>query len=78
MISSVFTTGVQGVQNGLDQLNRSADQIAKANVPPEEGGPEEIYTPVVEQITGKQQVQASAKVVQAASDTLGSIIDIKV
>ena len=78
MISSVFSTGVQGVQNGYAQLNRSADQIAKANIPPEEGGPEELYTPVAEQISGKQQVQASAKVIQAASDTLGTLIDIKV
>ncbi len=78
MINSVFSSGIQGVQNGYDQLNRSADQIAKANIPPEEGGPEELYTPAVEQISGKQQVQASAKVIQAASDTLGSIIDIKV
>ena len=78
MIGSVFTAGLQGVQSGYDALNRSADQIAKANIPPEEGGPEEIYTPVVEQISGKTQVQASAKVIEAASETLGSLIDIKV
>jgi hypothetical protein len=73
-----MNTGVMGVQRGYDMLNRSADQIAKANIPPEQGGPEELYTPITEQISGKQQVQASAKVIQAASDTLGSIIDIKV
>ncbi|MDX1343287.1 hypothetical protein [Reinekea sp. G2M2-21] len=78
MIGSVMNTGVMGVQRGYDMLNRSADQIAKANIPPEQGGPEELYTPITEQISGKQQVQASAKVIQAASDTLGSIIDIKV
>lgn len=78
MINSTFSIGVQGVRNGYDQLNRSADQIAKANIPPQEGGPEELYTPVTEQISGKHQVQASAKVIQAASDTLGTIIDINV
>ncbi len=78
MIGSVMNIGVMGVQRGYDMLNRSADQIAKANIPPEQGGPEELYTPITEQISGKQQVQASAKVIQAASDTLGSIIDIKV
>ncbi|MEJ2042282.1 MAG: hypothetical protein P8X74_02850 [Reinekea sp.] len=78
MISSAFSIGVQGVRNGYEQLNRSADQIAKANLPPEEGGSEELYTAVTEQISGKHQVQASAKVIQAASDALGSIIDIKV
>jgi hypothetical protein len=78
MIGSVMNTGVTGVQRGYDMLNRSADQIAKANIPPEQGGPEELYTPVAEQISGKVQVQASAKVIQAASDTLGTLIDIKV
>lgn len=78
MVGSVMNTGVTGVQRGYDMLNRSADQIAKANIPPEQGGPEELYTPITEQISGKVQVQASAKVIQAASDTLGTLIDIKV
>jgi hypothetical protein len=78
MVGSVFNAGITGVQRGYETLNRSADQIAKANIPPEEGGPEEIYTPLTEQVSGKVQVQASAKVIQAASDTVGTIIDIKV
>jgi len=78
MISSVMNTGIQGVQRGYDMLNRSADQIAKANIAPEDGGPEEIVTPMVEQSLGKIQVQASAKVIETASEALGSIIDIKV
>ncbi|WP_202594549.1 flagellar biosynthesis protein FlgE [Reinekea blandensis] len=73
-----MNSGVQGIQRGYDMLNRSADQIAKANIPPEQGGPEELYTPMTEQISGKVQVQASAKVVEAASETLGTLIDIKV
>ncbi|EAR08745.1 Flagellar hook protein FlgE [Reinekea sp. MED297] len=78
MVGSVMNSGVQGIQRGYDMLNRSADQIAKANIPPEQGGPEELYTPMTEQISGKVQVQASAKVVEAASETLGTLIDIKV
>lgn len=78
MVGSVFSAGVAGVQKGYDTLNRSADTIAKANIPPEDGGPDEIYTPLTQQVSGKVQVQASAKGIQAASDTLGTIIDIKV
>jgi hypothetical protein len=78
MISSVMNAGVYGIQRGNDMLNRSADQIAKANVPPEAGGPEELITPIVEQNLGKIQVQASAKVVQAGNEMLGTLIDIKV
>ena len=78
MIGSVMNAGVAGVQRGYDQLNRSAEQITKANVPPEQGGPDELATPIVEQMLGKIQVQASAKVIETASDTLGTLIDIKV
>jgi hypothetical protein len=78
MISSVMNSGVYGIQRGNEMLNRSADQIAKANMPPEQGGPESIEKSVVEQSLAKNQVQASAKVVQAGSDMLGTLIDIKV
>jgi len=78
MIGSVMNTGVAGVKTGYDMLNRSADQIAKANIPPEEGGPDNLVNPIVEQQLGKIQVQASAKVIETASETLGTIIDLKV
>ncbi len=78
MVGSIMNSGVAGIQRGYDMLNRSADQIAKANIAPEDGGPEEIITPMVEQAIGKNQVQASAKVVETASETLGTLIDIKV
>jgi hypothetical protein len=73
-----MNVGVSGVQRGYDQLNRSAEQITQANVPPAQGGPDELVSPMVEQMLGKIQVQASAKVIQTASDTLGTLIDIKV
>jgi hypothetical protein len=78
MISSMMNAGVTGVQNGYDMLNRSADQIAKLNVPVEQGGTEDYLTPVVEQSQGEIQVKASAEVVETASETLGTLIDIKV
>ena len=78
MVGSVVNAGIVGVQRGFTTLNSSADQIAKANLPPEEGGPGELYTPITQQIAGKVQVQASAKVIQAGADMLGTLIDLKV
>lgn len=78
MIGSVMSAGVVGVQRGNDMLARSADQIAKANIPPEQGGPTSMVEPIVDQIVAKNQVQASAKVIAAADETLGTLIDIKV
>lgn len=78
MISSVMNAGVAGIQGGLYSLNRSGQQIAQATVPPNEGGPESIVEPLVNQIQAKNQVQASARVVEAGSETLGTLIDIRV
>lgn len=78
MVNSVISTGVAGIQGGLYSLDRSAQQIANANKPPEQGGPDNIVEPMVEQIQAKQQVQASARVVEVGSDVLGTLIDIEV
>lgn len=78
MIGSMMNAGMTGVQNGYDMLNSSADQIAKLNVPVEQGGTEDYVTPMVEQTMGENQVKASAQVIETASETLGTLIDIKV
>lgn len=78
MISSVMNAGVAGIQGGLYSLNRSGQQIAQASVTPAEGGQESIVEPLVNQIQAKNQVQASARVVEAGSETLGTLIDIRV
>lgn len=78
MITPAMYSGLAGVQQGNSLLERSGDQIAKANIPAEQGGPDEIHSPLVDQIVGKHQVEVSAKVIQTANETIGSIIDIKV
>lgn len=78
MISSVMNAGVAGIQGGLYSLNRSGQQIAQANVPPSEGGPESIVEPMVNQLQATNQVEASARVVEAGAETLGTLIDIRV
>lgn len=78
MINSVMNAGVTGIQTGMNSLARSGQQIANANVPPEQGGPDNLTEPLVHQIQAKQQVQASARVVETGAETLGTLIDIKV
>lgn len=78
MINSVISTGVAGIQGGLYSLDRSAQQIASANKPPEQGGPDNIVEPMVNQVQAKQQVEASARVVETGSEVLGTLIDIEV
>ncbi|MDB9894723.1 hypothetical protein OAC77_03090 [Reinekea forsetii] len=78
MIASVMNAGVVGVQRGYDQLNQSAERIGQASVAPIEGGPQKRAAPMVEQILAKIQVQGSSKIIQTASETLGTLVDIKV
>lgn len=78
MVGSVFTSGVAGIQTGMQSLARSGQDIARANIPPEAGGTEDLSRPMVEQLESKTQVQASARVVEAGSAVVGSLIDIKV
>lgn len=75
MVGSVFGNGLTGVQKGWDTLNKASAQIARVGT---SGDPmADITTGAVGLMQGKLQVQASAKVLETANQTLGSIIDIK-
>lgn len=75
MVGSVFGNGLMGVQKGWDTLNKASAQIARVGT---SGDPmADITTGAVGLMQGKLQVQASAKVLETANQTLGSIIDIK-
>ncbi|MHA7879832.1 MAG: hypothetical protein ACX931_08585 [Saccharospirillum sp.] len=78
MINSALSAGIAGVQTGMNTLTRSGQEIARGNVPPEQGGPDNLIEPMVQQIYGKNQVEASARVIDVANETLGTLIDLKV
>jgi hypothetical protein len=63
----------QGIQNGMQSLSKNAFAVASEST---KGG--DFVTPMVEMNSDKLQVQASAKALQISSDTLGSLLDIKV
>jgi hypothetical protein len=75
-IGSVFGNGVMGVQKGLGTLNKASAQIARVGVSEDPTG--DITKGAIGLMQGKLQVQASAKVLETANKTIGSIIDIEV
>lgn len=79
-MSSVMGIGVTGIHTGLSMLDQHGSQIARANLPEQPGQESKpgLETALVGQIEGKTQVQASARVVEAGSETLGSLLDIRV
>ena len=73
-ISGVTGAGVQGVQNGLRQAEDAAQRIARngATEPADAGG---LAEAAIDLKQAETQVKASAKVVEAADDMLGSLLD---
>ena len=76
MINSVLGSGLQGVQKGFSMVNQAADKIAKVGDSSDPSG--DLTESAVSLQQGKIQVQASAKVLETADKTIGSLIDIKV
>lgn len=70
--------GLAGIQKGQEQLAQSAHQVANANTNRPVQGSQELSKSLMEQKEGQRQVEASAKVVEAGSQTIGSLVDITV
>lgn len=75
-IGSVLSSGLAGIQHGRNTVAKAADQIAKLNDSSQPS--EDITRSAVDLQQGKIQVQASAKVIAAHSDMMGTLIDIEV
>ena len=72
-IDSAFNSGVQGFQRA-EQI--ASNQIARLNTP--SGDQVQVTDELVNLKVAEQQAGASAKVVQTASDMMGTLIDIRV
>ena len=77
-IGSTFSNGLAGIEAGRQGLAQNAFDIARAPVAAQNGEPDVVVEALIESKLNLTQVQASAKVVQAASNTIGSILDITV
>jgi flagellar hook protein FlgE len=70
-----FQSGLAGIQSGMQSLNRNAAKIASADTL-QSGG--DLTEPLVNMIRDEHQVKASAKVIEASSAMMGTLLDIKV
>ncbi|MGE6109483.1 flagellar biosynthesis protein FlgE [Aeromonas sobria] len=79
-IDSAFTTGLQGYQRAEQRVEDAGTAIARATLVPSEpqAAPVEITDELINLKLGELQAGASARVIQTASDMLGSLIDIRV
>ncbi len=76
-VLSVQSEAVQGIQRGLDGLRKNASEIASADQLNKAGEGTDLVGALVDLQQNKIQVQASAKVVSAVDEVIGTIIDIR-
>ncbi len=78
-VLSVQSSAVQGIQRGLDGMRKDAAEIASADQLNKAGQETESATDLtgalVDLKQNQVQVQASAKVVSALDEVIGTIID---
>lgn len=81
MISNTLAAGVQGILDGMAGMEHAARRIARAGTDTSHGRAGEnggLVQPVLELRLYERSVEASARVVKTADETLGTLLDIRV
>ncbi|MFT7372390.1 MAG: hypothetical protein ACI9T9_001072 [Oleiphilaceae bacterium] len=74
-VSSIQQTGLEGIQRGLQGIEKSASEIVKAGVTNNGAGSASFIEPIADLKLYERSIEASAKVVQVADEVLGSLLD---
>jgi flagellar hook-associated protein FlgK len=74
-IGSVVNQGLLGIQNSQASIQQSAQKIASAATKPAE--PVDLVEPLINIKAQTQVFDSSAKVVKAADEAIGTLLDIK-
>jgi Domain of unknown function (DUF1078). len=74
-ITNAFNAGVTGLQHSFQQVDDSSLKLAQLSTQPEKIDP---TTELVNLQVAEQSGQASSKVVKAADEMMGTLIDIRV
>lgn len=69
----MIRSGVSGMQNGIDQVNKSGKNIREKSFGKTVG----IIEDIVDLTIGENKVKLNKKVIQSADEILGTIIDLK-
>ncbi len=77
-LGGAFSAGLAGIQKGQEQVTQAAQEVASATTQRPVQASQDIAKSLTDEKEGQQQVEASAKVVETANQTLGSLVDITV
>ena len=79
-INNILNTGVQGFQDATTRANKAASEIASqtvTNSAEESINQNDLTTSLVDLKVAELDAKANVKVIQTASDLLGTLLDIK-
>jgi len=77
-IGSVVTQGLIGIQNSQSSIQQSAQQIAQASsAKPTDSKSTDLAEPLINIKAQSQVFDSSAKVIKAANESIGTLLDIK-
>jgi flagellar hook-associated protein FlgK len=76
-LGSVVNQGLIGMQRSQSEMLRSAAQIAQASGQQNDSAKNDLVEPLLNIKAQSQVFDASAKVVKAANETLGTLLNIK-
>lgn len=75
---SPLYTGLAGIQQGLDRVNRAAVNIAQIGTTAQEANATgDLTQNLVNLKQGELEVKASSKVVSTADEVLGTLLDVR-
>jgi flagellar basal body rod protein FlgG len=74
-VNSVLNTGLQGVQSGVEGVQKAASQIVRSGQDGAAGSNSDVVEPIVELKLYERSVEASAQIVKTADEVLGTLLD---
>jgi hypothetical protein len=74
---SAFTTASAGISQGTEQVKRAAQDVVDATTERPVEGPDKLADAATDLKQAERSVEANAKVLKAADQTVGSIIDVQ-
>lgn len=74
MIESAASAAIGGIRSGLQALDRDASRVARAGTVEPDQAPDRA---LLEARASKTQVEASVRALEAADETLGTLLDVR-
>jgi len=74
-VNSVFDSGLTGVRQGIEGVEKAASEIVRAGTVDGADGANDVIEPIIDLRLYQRSVEASAQVVRTADEVLGTLLD---